>query len=115
MNAHAHALRAPGRLALIVGAAFALILAAFVALPESARAATTVCNNQTGNNGGYYYQMWSNGQGSACITMNSGNNYSTQWSGIGDFVAGSGWSTGSNHTINFSSSLNANGGTSLDR
>jgi len=113
MHARAHVLKTPGRVRLILGAVFALALAAVVALPGSARAATTVCSNQTGNNGGYYYQMWSAGQGSACITLNSGNNYSTQWSGIGDFVAGSGWSTGSNHTINFSSSLSASGGTSL--
>jgi endo-1,4-beta-xylanase len=31
--------------------------------------------------------MWSNGTGSACITLNSANSYSTQWSGIGGFVA----------------------------
>jgi len=41
-----------------------------VAAPGIAHAA--VCSNQTGTTNGYYYQMWSNGQGSACITIGSG-------------------------------------------
>ncbi|HEY4452958.1 MAG TPA: glycoside hydrolase family 11 protein [Pseudonocardiaceae bacterium] len=82
-------------------------------LPASGAAASTICSNQTGNNGGYYYQMWTAGSGSACITMNSGNSYSTSWSGIGDFVAGVGWNPGSNHTVSFSGGLNASGGTAL--
>ena len=115
MNARMHVPRilSNGRLRL-AGAVFAVILAAVTAaLPGTAGAATSICSNQTGTNGGYYYQMWSNGQGSACLTLNSGNSYSTSWSGIGDFVAGVGWNPGSNHTVSFSSSLNASGGTTL--
>jgi endo-1,4-beta-xylanase len=57
--------------------------------------------------------MWSAGTGSACITLNSGNSYSTSWSRIGDFVAGAGWNPGNNATKRFSGSLSASGGTSL--
>ena len=53
--------------------------------------------------------MYTAGSGSACITLNSGNSYSTSWSNIGDFVAGVGWNPGSNHTVSFSSSLSASG------
>ena len=116
MNALQHVPRAPSgsRLRLLLGVAFGVILAAATAaLPSAAKAATTICSNQTGTNGGMYYQMWSNGQGSACMTLNSSNSYSTTWSGIGDFVAGVGWNPGSNHTVSFSSSLSASGGTSL--
>ncbi len=112
MNAPPHVPRAhpSGRLRLLLGVVAAMILAAATAaLPGTARAATTICSNQTGTNGGYYYQMWSNGQGSACITLNSGNSYSTSWSNIGDFVAGVGWNPGSNQTVSFSSSLSATG------
>jgi endo-1,4-beta-xylanase len=99
---------------LLLGVVFAVIVAAATAaLPGTARAATTICSNQTGTNGGYYYQMWSNGTGSACITLNSGNSYSTSWSGIGDFVAGVGWNPGSSQTVSYSSSLSASGGTTL--
>ncbi len=116
MNALPHVPRAPSnvRPRLLLGVVFAVILAAATAaLPGTARAATQICSNQTGTNGGYYYQMWSAGTGSACITLNSGNSYSTAWSGIGDFVAGVGWNPGSNHTVSFSSSLSASGGTTL--
>jgi endo-1,4-beta-xylanase len=116
VNVLSHVPRATGRgrLRLLLGVVFAVILAAAAAaLPGTAKAATTLCSNQTGTNGGYYYQSWSNGQGSACITLNSGNSYSTTWSGIGDFVDGVGWSPGSSSTVNFSSSLSASGGTSL--
>ncbi len=87
--------------------------AAAAVLPGTARAATTICSNQTGTNAGFYYQMWTAGSGSACVTLNSGNGYSTSWSNIGDFVAGVGWNPGRNHTVNFSSSLSASGGASL--
>ena len=42
-----------------------------------------------------------------------GNQYSTTWSGIGDFVAGVGWQPGSNQTVSFSGSMGASGGTAL--
>ena len=116
MNALTHVPRPRrgGRPRLLPGVVFAVILAAATAaLPGTAKAATTICSNQTGTSSGYYYQMWSNGTGSACMTLNSGNSYSTSWSGIGDFVAGVGWNPGSSSTVNFSSSLSASGGTSL--
>jgi len=108
----------PGRARLLVGGAVATALAAVFALvmtilPGSAVAATTICNSQTGNSGGMYYQMWTNGQGSACMTLNSSNSYSTSWSGVGDFVDGVGWNPGSNQTVSFSGNLSANGGTTL--
>jgi endo-1,4-beta-xylanase len=84
-----------------------------VLLPGTADAATTLCSSQTGSTGGNYYQMWTAGTGSACMTLNSGTSYSTSWSGVGDFVDGVGWNPGSNHTLSFTSSLNANGGTTL--
>ncbi|HWF82599.1 MAG TPA: glycoside hydrolase family 11 protein, partial [Streptosporangiaceae bacterium] len=104
-----------GRLAkLFVGLGSVIAAATATALtPGAASAATTICNSQTGNNGGYYYQMWTNGQGSACITLNSGNSYSARWSGVGDFVAGVGWNPGSNNTVSFNGSLSASGGTTL--
>jgi endo-1,4-beta-xylanase len=105
--------RGRGRISLLIGAAFALVLATVaMILPSTAKAATTICSNQTGTNGGMYYQMYLS-TGSACITLNSANSYSTTWSGIGDFVAGVGWNPGNSTTKSFTSSLSASGGTSL--
>src|SRR5262249_7175661 len=104
----------PSRTRLLIGTLCAALLAMATAfLPGAASAATQICSNQTGTNGGYYYQMWSNGTGSACMTLNSGNSYSTSWSGIGDFVAGVGWNPGSSATVSFNGSMSASGGTSL--
>ncbi|HEU5352829.1 MAG TPA: glycoside hydrolase family 11 protein [Actinocrinis sp.] len=110
--------RRRGRTRLFVGSAVATALGAVFALimtvlPVTASAATQICSSQTGNNGGMYYQMWTNGQGSACITLNSSNSYSTSWSNVGDFVDGVGWNPGSNQTVSFTSSLSAHGGTTL--
>jgi endo-1,4-beta-xylanase len=106
--------RRSSRIGLLISGLCTMLLAVLaVVLPGTANAARTICSNQTGTNSGYYYQMWSNGTGSACITLNSGNSYSTNWSRVGDFVAGVGWNPGSNHTVRFSGSLNASGGTAL--
>jgi endo-1,4-beta-xylanase len=106
--------RRPGRARLLIGTvcAAALVVATAV-LPGAASAASSICSNQTGTNSGSYYQMWTDGTGSACITLNSANSYSTSWSGIGDFVAGIGWNPGSNQTVTFNGGLSASGGTSL--
>jgi endo-1,4-beta-xylanase len=99
---------------LIGGACAAVLVAAAAVLPGIANAATQICSNQTGTNGGMYYSIWSNGQGSACITLNSASSYSSSWSGIGDWVGGVGWNPGStSRSISYSSSLNASGGTTL--
>ena len=103
-----------GRLRLLIYGAIAVALAAASAafIPGVAKAAT--CSSQTGTTNGMYWQMWNNGQGSSCVTVGSaGNQYSTTWSGIGDFVAGVGWNPGSNQTVSFSGSMNASGGTAL--
>ena len=104
----------PGRVRLLFGAlCAALLTAATMLLPSTASAATQICSNQTGTNSGYYYSMWSNGTGSACLTLNSGNSYSTNWSGIGDFVGGVGWNPGSSSTVSFNGSMSDSGGTAL--
>ena len=104
--------RGRGRLLVSAAGAITLTLAAITAV-LAGPADAAICSNQTGTNGGFYYQMWSAGTGSACLNLNSGNSYSTSWSGIGDFVAGVGHNPGSSAPVSFSSSLSASGGTTL--
>jgi len=104
--------RARTRLMMVASALVAMAAAA-MALPSTAEAATPICSNQTGTTDGQYYRMWSDGQGTACITPNSGNSYSTSWNDVGDFIAGVGWNPGSNHTISYDATLSASGGTSM--
>jgi endo-1,4-beta-xylanase len=94
---------------LLIAVTFAAALAVATAVLPSTAKAASICSSQTGTNGGYYYQMWTAGTGSACMTLNSGNSYSTSWSSVGDFVAGVGWNPGSNHTVSFSGSLSSTG------
>src|SRR5215469_7850337 len=106
--------RRRGRVLALIGGACALALATVaVVLPGTARAATQVCSNSTGNIGGAFYTMFVSG-GSACITLNSATSYSATWSGIGDFVGGVGSNPGSTSAnISFSNSLSSSGGKTL--
>jgi endo-1,4-beta-xylanase len=100
--------RRRGRFRLLVGGGCALALVtAGAILPNAASA--QVCSNQTGTSNGYFYSFYTAGSGSVCMTLGSGGNYSTSWSGVSDFVAGVGWSTGSAQTVTYSGSFDPSG------
>ena len=99
---------------LIGGVSAVALVAAGVVLTSPAHAATQICSPQTGTNGGNYFSFWNNGQGTSCITLNSGTSYTSSWSNIGDWVGGVGWNPGStSRSISYSASLQGNGGTAL--
>ncbi len=77
---------------------------------SGASGGAAISSSQTGTDGGYYYSLWSNGQGSVSMNLDGGNGYSVQWSNVGDFTAGKGWNPGSGHTISFSGSYSNSGG-----
>src|SRR5262245_44133593 len=57
--------------------------------------AQTICSNQTGTQGGFFYSFWKD-SGSACMTLGSGGSYGVSWNlGSGNLVFGKGWNTGS--------------------
>ena len=102
------------RAKLSIGSSLALLTAALLTmltamLASPASAATTICSSQTNNSNGYWYSFWTEGSGSACMTLGNSGQYSTSWNNAGNFVAGLGWSTGSRTTVNYSGSFNPSG------
>jgi endo-1,4-beta-xylanase len=102
--------RASGRTRLLISIACALALAVATAVPPgTVGAQASVCSNQTGTSTGFFYSFYTSGSGSVCMTLGSGGNYSTTWSGVGDFVAGVGWMPGAARTITYSGSFSPSG------
>src|SRR5919205_788389 len=95
--------RRRGRASLLIGGAFAAVVALGIAATGVAHADTTITSNQTGTNNGFYFSYWKD-SGNVTMTMGSGGQYSVQWSNINNFVVGKGWNPGSSHTVNYSGS-----------
>ncbi|MDQ2075762.1 glycoside hydrolase family 11 protein [Marinimicrobium sp. ABcell2] len=79
--------------------AWSLLVALAGLLLSTAVSAQQHCSNQTGTHGGYYFTHWTDGGGTACMTLGDGGNYSYTWSNTGNFVGGKGWSTGTSNRV----------------
>nr|AQQ74637.1 GH11 Xylanase [uncultured bacterium]AWD75440.1 xylanase [uncultured bacterium] len=89
-------------------AATALIcLAGLYVAPANAQ--QCLSSSQTGNNNGYYYSFWKDNPGSVQFCLYSGGRYTSNWSGINNWVGGKGWQTGAARTITYSGSFNSPG------
>lgn len=59
----------------------------------------TLTKSATGTHNGFYYSFWTDGQGSVQYTNEAGGQYSSKWSGNGNWVGGKGWNPGSNRYV----------------
>ena len=69
-----------------------LLMLACIGLLQSN--AQTFTSNKTGTHDGYYYSFWTEGGGTASMTLGPEGNYSTTWTNIQNFTAGKGWQVG---------------------
>jgi hypothetical protein len=76
---------------------------------SAANAQTCLTSSQTGTNNGFYYSFWKDSPGSVNFCLYSGGRYTSNWSGINNWVGGKGWQTGSRRTIKYSGTFNSPG------
>lgn len=58
-----------------------------------------VCQDEQGNNNGFFYSWWTKGKGSACIVLGFDGNYSAFWNDVENIVGGKGWKPGSTSRV----------------
>jgi hypothetical protein len=74
-----------------------------------AGAQTCVTSSQTGTNNGNYFSFWKDSPGTVNFCMYPNGRYTSNWSGINNWVGGKGWQTGSARTVTYSGTFNSPG------
>nr|AGM32970.1 endo-beta-1,4-xylanase [Coptotermes formosanus]BAH56522.1 endo-beta-1,4-xylanase [Holomastigotoides mirabile]BAH56523.1 endo-beta-1,4-xylanase [Holomastigotoides mirabile] len=72
-------------------------------------ASACLSSSQTGTDNGYYFSFWTDGGGSISYCNEAGGRYTSQWSNVGNWVGGKGWSTGSAKAVTYSGTFSSPG------
>jgi endo-1,4-beta-xylanase len=76
---------------------------------SAVNAQTCLTSSQTGTNNGFYYSFWKDSPGTVQFCLQAGGRYTSNWSGINNWVGGKGWQTGSARTVTYSGTFNSPG------
>nr|2VUL_A Chain A, GH11 XYLANASE [Escherichia coli] len=76
---------------------------------SAANAQTCLTSPQTGFHNGFFYSFWKDSPGTVNFCLLEGGRYTSNWSGINNWVGGKGWQTGSRRNITYSGSFNTPG------
>src|SRR5262245_46463622 len=90
-----------------IAAAALVCTAGFCVSPANAQ--TCITSSQTGTNNGNYFSFWKDSPGTVNFCMYANGRYTSNWSGINNWVGGKGWQTGSSRTVTYSGSFNSPG------
>ncbi|KAL2065918.1 hypothetical protein VTL71DRAFT_3588 [Oculimacula yallundae] len=67
--------------------------------------------NAQGTSNGFFYQFWDDGtSGNTVYSNGAAGSYSVNWSNVGDFTAGKGWSKATARKIKFSGNVKSTAG-----
>jgi hypothetical protein len=75
----------------------------------SAAHAQCLTSSQTGTNNGFYFSFWKDSPGTVNFCNQAGGRYTSNWSGINNWVGGKGWQTGARRNVTYSGSFNSPG------
>ena len=84
-------------------------LVCIAGLGMSTANAQCITSSQTGTNNGFYYSFWKDNPGTVNFCLQAGGRYTSNWSGINNWVGGKGWQTGSRRVVSYSGSFNSPG------
>ncbi len=76
---------------------------------SAAHAQSCLTSNQTGTNNGNYFSFWKDTPGTVNFCMYPNGRYTSNWSGINNWVGGKGWATGSRRVVSYSGTFNSPG------
>lgn len=94
-------MRTPLALATLLG------LAGLATQPAHAQACLTT--KQRGMHDGAFFSFWKDEPGTVQFCLQPGGRYTTEWSGVNNWVGGKGWKSGARRVVNYSGTFETSG------
>lgn len=80
---------------------------------ENLPSGSVLTENSTGFHNGFYYSFWSDTPGAVTMTLEEAGCYSSQWSGVNNWVGGKGWNPGATRVVSYEADFQPDGNSYL--